>query len=97
MLVEEGRLCIKRLGRDAGQRAVIIKTIDSNFVSIMTHSRPKERRCNISHLEFLSEKVNPKNSEEVYAALELDQKQVEKLGARRLKRSPDSTEKSGVV
>ena len=67
MLIEEGRICIKKFGRDAGQRAVILKAIDQNFVSIATHSRPKERRCNVRHLEFLSEKIDPKDKEQLYS------------------------------
>jgi len=57
-LVEVGRVCIKKFGRDAGSRAVITKVIDKNFVNIMTAERPKERRCNVKHLEFLGEKID---------------------------------------
>ncbi|MGC8567696.1 MAG: 50S ribosomal protein L14e [Candidatus Micrarchaeia archaeon] len=58
MLAEEGRVCIKKYGRDAGSRAIITKVIDRNFVMIKSAKRKKERRCNIDHLEFLSQKVN---------------------------------------
>ncbi len=79
MLIEEGRLCVKKFGRDAGQRAVVIKSIDKNFVSIITHSRLRERRCNIRHLEFLAEKINPADKDALTSALELDKRQAEKL------------------
>ena len=58
MLLEPGRVCIKKYGRDAGSRAVVVKVLDNGFVSIMTGVRPKERRCNERHLEFLNEKIN---------------------------------------
>ena len=58
MLLETGRVCIKKYGRDAGSRAVVTKVLDSGFVSIVTGVRQKERRCNVRHLEFLNEKVD---------------------------------------
>ena len=83
-LIEGGRVCIKRLGRDAGDKAVIRKVIDKNFVSIMTHARPKERRCNIKHLELLNEKIDASNKESVMDYLEVNKKpkETEKKGAK---------------
>ena len=69
MLVETGRVCIKKYGRDAGSRAVITKIEDENFVRIITAKRKKERRCNTKHLEFLNEKVNLGSQDEVNRAL----------------------------
>jgi ribosomal protein L14E/L6E/L27E len=69
MLVETGRVCIKKYGRDAGSRAVITKIDDENFVRIITAKRKKERRCNTKHLEFLNEKVNLGSQDEVNRAL----------------------------
>lgn len=71
-LVEIGRVCVKRFGRDAGKRAVVTKVIDANFVSIITSVRLKERKCNVKHLEFLSEKVDSGNREQLAKALEID-------------------------
>lgn len=71
-LVEVGRVCVKRFGRDAGKRAVVTRVIDANFVSIITSVRPKERKCNVKHLEFLSEKVDSSNREQLAKALEID-------------------------
>lgn len=71
-LVEVGRVCMKKFGRDAGKRAVITKVIDANFVNVMTSVRLKERRCNVRHLEFLSEKVDAGNKEQVAKALEIE-------------------------
>jgi len=71
-LVEVGRVCVKRFGRDAGKRAVVTKVIDANFVNIITSVRPKERRCNVRHLEFLSEKVDSSNKDQLAKALEIE-------------------------
>ncbi len=58
MLLEQGRVCIKKYGRDAGSRAVVTKVLGKGFVSIVSSGRQKERRCNVSHLEFLNEKID---------------------------------------
>lgn len=71
-LAEVGRVCIKKFGRDAGARAVITKVIDSKFVSIVTGERKNERRCNVRHLEFLNEKVDTKDKEQVAKILEIE-------------------------
>lgn len=71
-LIEEGRVCIKKLGRDAGSRAVITKVIDGNFVKIISSVRPRERKCNVQHLEFLSERVSLSDKEQLARVLEID-------------------------
>jgi len=71
-LIEEGRVCIKKLGRDAGSKAVITKVMDNGFVQIMSSVRPKSRKCNVKHLEFLSEKVSLSDRTQVAKALEID-------------------------
>jgi len=60
-LVEIGRICVKKYGRDAGSKAVITKVIDKNFVNVITSERKKERRCNIRHLELLDQKIDIKD------------------------------------
>ncbi|MGI0100703.1 MAG: 50S ribosomal protein L14e [Candidatus Micrarchaeaceae archaeon] len=69
MLLEPGRVCIKRYGRDAGSRAVIVKVLDNGFVSIVTSVRQKERKCNPNHLEFLNEKVDLNDKTQINKAL----------------------------
>ncbi len=71
-LVEIGRVCVKKFGRDAGSRAVITKAIDSNYVGVITAIRPRERKCNIAHLEFLAEKIDATSKEQIAKALEID-------------------------
>ena len=69
MLVETGRVCIKKYGRDAGSRAIVTNVENENFVRVITAKRRKERRCNTKHLEFLNEKVNVGSQEDVNRAL----------------------------
>ncbi len=71
-LLEAGRVCIKKFGRDAGERAVITKIIDAKRVSIVTATRLKERSVNIRHLEFLVEKIDPTSKEQLAKALEVE-------------------------
>lgn len=76
MLLEAGRVCIKRYGRDAGSRAVILSVGSDGFPIVLTAMRyKKERRCNPSHLEFLNETVDSKNKESVMKALGVEEKQ----------------------
>ncbi len=58
MIVEFGRMCVKIAGRDAGKRCIVVDVIDKNFVMIDGETRRK--RCNIAHLEPLSDKVDIK-------------------------------------
>ena len=69
--IEPGRVCVKKYGRDAGDKAVILKVIDDNFVNIVTATRPKARKCNVNHLEILGQKVNAESAEEIAKALEI--------------------------
>ena len=73
-ILQIGRVCIKKYGRDAGSRAVITKVIDSSFVNVVTAVRPKERRCNVSHLEFLDEVIDTSKNELVNKTLGIEQK-----------------------
>lgn len=75
-LLEEGRVCIKRFGRDAGSKAVVTKVIDQNFVMIMTAVRPRERKANIRHLEFISEKIDMKDRSQLAKTLEIEESKV---------------------
>lgn len=73
-MVEVGRVCIKKYGRDAGSRAVVTAIEKDGFVKIRTAKRPSERRCNTSHLEFLDETVDVKNKELVDKALGISER-----------------------
>lgn len=72
MVMEVGRVCVKLAGHEAGKRCVILEVLDNNYVTV---SGPgvKRRRCNISHLEPLEQKVEiaeGATDEEVKHALE---------------------------
>lgn len=70
MLLQVGRLCVKKYGRDAGSRAVVTEVMGDGFVKIITATRnKKERKCNPKHLEFLKEVIDVKNREQVNRAL----------------------------
>ncbi len=75
-LMESGRVCIKKYGRDAASKAVILSVIDDNFVSIVTSERGRPRRCNIRHLEFINEKVDAKDKAAVAKTLEVETEKV---------------------
>ncbi len=75
-LLEEGRVCIKRFGRDAGSKAVVTKVIDKNFVMIMTSTRPRERKSNIKHLEFIAETVDVKDKAQMAKTLEIEEQKI---------------------
>lgn len=72
-LLEVGRYCVKKYGRDAGSRAVVTKVIDSNFVEIVTSERAKPRKCNVKHLEFLPGKTDSVDKASLAKYLEIDQ------------------------
>lgn len=75
MLLEPGRVCIKKYGRDAGSRAVIVKVLDNGFVSVITTVRQKERKCNTRHLEFLNEKIDVNDRTQINKTLGIKPKE----------------------
>lgn len=68
-MIEPGRVCIKKCGRDAGKKVVIINVIDERFVEIYSPIRKKVRKCNIQHLILTDKKVNPNSEEEIKEAV----------------------------
>jgi len=50
-----GRVCMKIAGRDAGMKCVIVDVIDEHYV--MIDGQTRRRKCNIKHLEPLSQVV----------------------------------------
>ncbi len=70
MLLEKGRVCIKKYGRDAGSKAVITKINQDGTVMVLTSKRnARERRCNPNHLELLAETIDVENKEVVKKVL----------------------------
>ena len=54
--IEEGRICVKKMGKDSGEEVTITKVIDSNFVMVKD-AKGKETRVGIRHLEPTSRKA----------------------------------------
>ncbi len=70
-MIEVGRVCVKIAGREALNKCVVVKVIDDKFV--MVDGQVKRRKCNITHLEPLNEKLDIKedaSTEEVKKAFE---------------------------
>jgi large subunit ribosomal protein L14e len=53
--IEEGRICIKNMGRDSGEEVVVTRIVDDNFVMVKD-ARGKESKVSIRHLEPTSRK-----------------------------------------
>lgn len=68
-MIDAGRVCTKKTGRDTGERCVIINVLDDTFVEIVTKGRKRARKVNISHLIPLDQTVDPKSEEQIKAAL----------------------------
>lgn len=65
MKTEVGRICFKTMGREAGQKCVIVGVIDKNFVMVTgpkSLTGVKRRRVNVSHLAFTPYKLNIKEN-----------------------------------
>ncbi|HLC52518.1 MAG TPA: hypothetical protein VJI98_04710 [Candidatus Nanoarchaeia archaeon] len=58
-LFKVGRLCMKLAGRDAGQKCVVVETLDDAYVIIDGSTR--RRKVNIKHLEPLNQILSLKN------------------------------------
>jgi large subunit ribosomal protein L14e len=70
--MEIGTVCVKFAGREAGEKCVVVDTIDKNFVMVDS-PKIKRRRCNLRHLEPTDKKIKIKkgaSSEEIKKALE---------------------------
>ncbi|MGC8572200.1 MAG: hypothetical protein ACP5RI_01565 [Candidatus Micrarchaeia archaeon] len=78
MLLQPGRVCIKKLGRDARSKAIITSVEKDGFVKIITSERQKERRCNPAHLEILNEIIDINNKKEIETVLGIQAKEQKK-------------------
>ncbi len=58
-MTEVGTVCLKIAGRDAGMKAVVVEKLDKEFVLI--DGQVRRRKCNIKHLEPLTEKLDIKS------------------------------------
>lgn len=60
MVIEIGRAVVKIAGRDAGKKAIIIDILDDTYV--MLDGETRRRKCNILHIEPLSQVVKLKKN-----------------------------------
>lgn len=61
--IEEGRICVKNAGRDAGRFCAIVKKIDDKTVEIISAGRKKRRKAAMRHLEPLAQKLELKGTD----------------------------------
>jgi large subunit ribosomal protein L14e len=78
--IEVGRICIKEVGRELGQKCVIIDVLDKGFVLVTGPKKVtgvKRRRVNINHVMPTQDKIEVKrgaSDEEVAQVLESEGK-----------------------
>lgn len=56
-----GRVCVKKAGREAGRKCVVVDIIDGNYVLVTgpkTVTGVRRRRVNVRHLEPTPHKVS---------------------------------------
>ncbi len=61
--VEVGRICVKKVGREAGKKCVIVDLTDKSFALVTgpkSVTGVKRRRVNINHIEPLQDKIEIK-------------------------------------
>jgi large subunit ribosomal protein L14e len=54
-----GRICVKTMGREAGQYCVVVDIIDKNFI-LIDGLKVRRRRANYKHIEPTSESIDIK-------------------------------------
>jgi len=59
MLFENGRVCVKIAGREAGKYCAVIEAIDANYV-VVEGPEVRKRKTNVAHLEPLADKIDSK-------------------------------------
>lgn len=57
--IDVGRICLKRAGREAGRKAVVVDVLEGNFV-LIDGLNVKRRKCNVRHLFPLAQKLELK-------------------------------------
>lgn len=59
MILDNGRICLKTAGREAGKYCVVVDKVDDGFVLVTgpkSVTGIKRRKCNILHLEPTKER-----------------------------------------
>ncbi len=74
--IEVGRICVKQVGREQGQKCVVIDVMDKSFILVTGPKKltgVKRRRVNLNHVSPLEDKIEVKrgaSDEEVTQALD---------------------------
>ena len=55
--LEIGCVCVKTTGREAGHKAVVLESVDYNFV-IVQGPKVRKRKCNVLHLIPVGKKIS---------------------------------------
>jgi len=88
-MIEVGRICIKRKGREKGKYCIVVKKIDKNFALITGPKKltgVRRRKCNILHLEptqYFLEIKEEMSDEEILKLFEKENL-IKKLNLRKL-------------
>ncbi|MCC7570394.1 50S ribosomal protein L14e [Candidatus Micrarchaeota archaeon] len=74
-IIEEGRVCVKLTGRDAGKQVVITKVVNDKNVMIRSPERQKgkkERNCAVKQLEPTPHKIDISKEKEISKVLNIE-------------------------
>jgi large subunit ribosomal protein L14e len=97
-MMEIGRICVKTAGRDANKKCVIVDVINENYVIIDGQTR--RRKCNVKHLEPLSQVIKIKKNisrKEVIAEFKKLKIEVKETKPRKKTERPKRLRKKKVV
>lgn len=59
MIFENGRVCVKIAGREAGKHCAVLEVKDANY-AVVEGPEVRKRKTNVAHLEPLADKVDSK-------------------------------------
>ncbi len=59
MLLEQGRVCVKIAGREAGKHCAVLELVDANY-AVVEGPEVRKRKTNVAHLEPLADKIDSK-------------------------------------
>lgn len=59
MIFENGRVCVKIAGREAGKHCAVLEALDANYV-VVEGPEVRKRKTNVAHLEPLADKIDSK-------------------------------------
>lgn len=59
MIFEQGRVCVKIAGREAGKYCAVLEVVDANYV-VVEGPQVRKRKTNVAHLEPLSDRIDAK-------------------------------------